>query len=365
MSLALFIFVPFFDESTAFTNTAELVWLFVLTETKDEFVDEVSSILDRSVDRISLLMSVQDAFGRKAIDVATPKYKDTMLGRSFLFRRYEIREGPAEHVSETCVVRLAKDHKDGVTSNVALKFICNRDHFEREILVRLNCQFDDKYVISTVRLHDGDGDKDKMFGDEAEKKGYYRYCLVMPAAERNLGTVIIHEHVAGRDWNKLMFISRQLVEAVEHVHLKGYIHGDLKRKKFHNIYFLSLIQIFLALNIMRMEGTFRLIDFDASVSYREKQYVGAKYSSAYCPPEMLAFVNTDDVSTVCVRTYKTDLRGAPIQNDLPYRLLLAHTSYDMWSLGATLYQVLELILYRCFVISQYVICMISIYFLFC
>ena len=54
----------------------------------------------------------------------------------------------------------------------------------------------------------------------------------MPAAERNLGTVIIHEHIAGRDWNKLMFISRQLIEAVEHVHMKGYIHGDLKRKKF-------------------------------------------------------------------------------------------------------------------------------------
>ena len=232
MSLALSKFAPFIDESTSFSNTAEAVWLFVVTETKDEFVDEVSSILDRSVDRISLLMSVQDSFGRKAIDVATPKYKDTMLGRSFLFRRYEIQEGPAEHVSETCVVRFAKDHKDGLISNVALKFICNRDHFEREVLVRLNCQFDDKYVISTVRLHDGDGDQDKMFGDEAERKGFYRYCLVMPAAERNLGTVIIHEHIAGRDWNKLMFISRQLIEAVEHVHMKGYIHGDLKRKKF-------------------------------------------------------------------------------------------------------------------------------------
>ena len=88
---------------------------------------------------------------------------------------------------------------------------------------------------------------------------------------------------------------------------------------------------------MRLEGAFRLIDFDASVSFRDKQYVGAKYSSAYCPPEML-----DNGSTICLRTYRTDTSGAPIQIDLPYTLLVAHLSYDMWSLGVTLYQVLDL-----------------------
>ena len=93
---------------------------------------------------------------------------------------------------------------------------------------------------------------------------------------------------------------------------------------------------------MRMEGVFRLIDFDASVSYRNKQYVGAKYSSAYCPPEMLAFVDTQNCSTVFVRTYQSDASGVPIKSYLPYTLLVAHPSYDMWSLGVTLYQVLEL-----------------------
>ena len=91
-----------------------------------------------------------------------------------------------------------------------------------------------------------------------------------------------------------------------------------------------------------MEGVFRLIDFDASVSYRDKEYVGAKYSSAYCPPEILELVNGDNSSTICVRTYVTDTSGAPIMGDLPYILLLAHPSYDMWSLGVTLYQVIQL-----------------------
>ena len=114
------------------------------------------------------------------------------------------------------------------------------------------------------------------------------------------------------------------------------------------IYFSNICTLFhyefksSALNIMRMEGLFRLIDFDASVSYRDNQYVGAKYSSAYCPPEMLELVNTGDSSTICVRTYKIDASSAPIQSDLPYTLLVAHPSYDMWSLGVTLYQVNEL-----------------------
>ena len=252
MSSALTKFMIFIESTNNFAEDTEVLWIFILTETKDEFVDEVTSILDRYVDRISLLMSVKDSFGRKSIDVATPKYREAMLARSFLFRRYEIQDGPAEHVSETCVVRLAKDHDDGFTKNVALKFICNRDHFEREIIVRLNCQFDDKYVISTVRLHDGDGDKDNVFGDEAERKGYYRYCLVMPAAERNLGTVIIHEHIAGRDWNKLMFMSQQLIKALEHVHRKGYIHGDLKRKKFHKFNNIAFINSLMNLILQRL-----------------------------------------------------------------------------------------------------------------
>ena len=96
---------------------------------------------------------------------------------------------------------------------------------------------------------------------------------------------------------------------------------------------------------MRMEGVFRLIDFDASVSYRESQYVGAKYSSAYCPPEMLAIVSTDNGCSIRVRTYRIHASGGPIQSDLPYTLLEAHPSYDMWSLGVTLYQVLDLSYY--------------------
>ena len=96
-----------------------------------------------------------------------------------------------------------------------------------------------------------------------------------------------------------------------------------------------------------------MIDFDASVSYRNKQYVGAKYSSAYCPPEMIELVKTDDSSTIFVRTYETDSSGVPIESDLPQSLLLAHPSYDMWSVGATLYQVLNNLNLSCIIMEHF------------
>ena len=246
-SLALTKFSLFIGETSNFSKTAELLWIFILTETEDEFVDEVNSILDRYVDRISLLMSMTDKYGRRAIDMARPKYKRAISERSYLFRRYEIRDGPAEHVSATCVVRIAKDHND-YRRNVALKFISNRDHFEREKAVRHNGLFDDKYVISTLQLHDGDDEKEKMFRDEAERKGYYRYCLVMPAAERNLGNALVHEHIAGRDWYMLRLISKQLIKALNHVHEKGYIHGDVKRKTLNSLHEYSYIHFIILPN---------------------------------------------------------------------------------------------------------------------
>ena len=126
----------------------------------------------------------------------------------------------------------------------------------------------DKFVVCAIGSYDGV--KDPEYLKEANKKGLYPYCLVMPAGERNLGTVLSHEHIAGRDWPQLKSITSQLTEAVAHMHSKGYVHGDLK-----------------PLNVMRMGGRCTLIDLDASVSFGEGQYAGAKFSPAYFPPEML------------------------------------------------------------------------------
>ena len=70
MSLALSKFAPFVDGTATFANGAAEVWFFAISETKDEFVAEISSILDRYINHISTLMSAKDSYGRNAIDVA-------------------------------------------------------------------------------------------------------------------------------------------------------------------------------------------------------------------------------------------------------------------------------------------------------
>ena len=303
------------DELSMQVETAH-IWTDVITSPGNDYLAETTELMDKHLNRIHLLANAKDRIGRRAIDIASPDYRQGLLERMYFCKRYEFREGPPEHISETCVVLIAKDQNEN-GNLVALKFMRNKTQFLQEIAVRQLGKFDLKYVIGLETSHDGD--IDQAFKEESLMKGFHPYCIVMPAAERNLAAVIAHEHIAGRDWDSIRLISRQLCDALNHMHNLGYVHGDVK-----------------PLNIMRRESRYMLIDLDACVSAAEKQYVGCKYSSGYLPPEMIALLS--DGSTA-VKTYKIDpVSAKPILTDLPYELVVANGSHDMWSLGVTLYQ---------------------------
>eukprot|EP01042_Synura_sphagnicola_P036758 gene36758-biopygen25616 len=230
-----------------------------------------------------------------------------MLKKLYLYGRYEVKPGPPEHRSPISAIYFATDHLELVTSpsfvtsqstmevreanhegeydhveedsednkraNLALKFMKHRDQFDREIHTRVQCRFDDRYVLGFIRFYDGDS-KDARhvaFRKDAILKGYeeFPYCMVMGAGSRSLKRLVDHQHVAGQDWEAIRNLTKQITKAVEHVHEKGIIHGDLK-----------------ALNILEVDNTLKLIDFDSSVNYKEKAFDGLKYSSACLPPEM-------------------------------------------------------------------------------
>lgn len=133
--------------------------------------------------------------------------------------------------TETSIVHLAVDHEsEDDDKMVAMKFMKERAQFLREVRVRAMGNFSEVHVMGGIRVHDCDEDPD--FRDEAVSKGFvdFPYCFVMHVGERNLGDVMVKEHLAGRDWGQIRMITWQIASAVGHMHHNGFIHGDLKRK---------------------------------------------------------------------------------------------------------------------------------------
>ena len=237
-----------------------------------------------------------------------------------LFKRYEITStGRPSHQSKTCIIHLGIDHKEADVHKqiVALKFMKERDQFLRELSVRKNAKFADELVLRI--LEEFDSDAFEVFKNEIYRKGFeeYPYCLVFPAGDKNLHDIISHEQIAGSNWDHIKLIAKSIAKALDHMHDNGFIHGDLK-----------------ALNVMRFGNDIKLIDLDASAAI-DSGYCGAKYSSAYCPPEL---VHKFPDSTMCIKSFEFDKSTMrSVKSGLPYELVKASPSYDAWSFGILLY----------------------------
>lgn len=104
------------------------------------------------------------------------------------------------------------------------------------------------------------------------------------------------------------------MQAVAHVHSKGYIHGAIS-----------------PLNIVcTNDGGVAFIDLSASAKIGAEAAL-TKASSAYIPPEAV-HVNARK-SVAVVRSASTRDRSG-----FDYDLLLAHPSFDVWALGCVFYQ---------------------------
>ena len=56
----------------------------------------------------------------------------------------------------------------------------------------------------------------------------YKYCIVMPAADRDLNRIITNEHIAGKDFAQIKSIAIEIAQALDHLHSNGIVHGDIK-----------------------------------------------------------------------------------------------------------------------------------------
>ena len=195
-----------------------------------------------------------DPHGRLAINIAPKSYIDVIKPYLYYYRRYEIVDGPPEHQSATCIVRIATLHpldSSEEERQVALKFMKNPDQFERELIVREKYNLDPSYVLNAITQHNSDEDPEyKKEVEKSEDYHAYPYLLVLPRADRNLGSMLVHERFAGRDMQMVRLISEHIAKGLLHMEEKGLIHGDIK-----------------PLNIMRQETRYMLIDLDATVIF--------------------------------------------------------------------------------------------------
>lgn len=247
----------------------------------------------------------QDNNGRSPLDLAAAsQYKEMKRWAKrygALLGRYRIGEGPCVHRSATAVVELAIDTTRD--TKVAIKHMKYRAQFEAEIrAVRL-----DKAVVQVLRWHTPRDQPLRVTGGQAEEPEYtradgaYPYILVMEQGERSLHDACQKERFAGYDTAQIISTFRDVVLCTQELHTCGIIHADLKQR-----------------NILRVsrevkDREFILCDMDASVQIGMP--VGSRTSSAYAPPEL------------ALRSYSGDRTH-----------LIAHPSFDIWSLGVILFE---------------------------
>ena len=251
----------------------------------------------------------------------------------------------------------------GRSRRVAIKFMKNEDQYLRELSMRKNLE--PQYVVDLLPGPDSailakavTIFRLKVSRDTELSLQEYKYCIVMPAADRTLDAIFRSERP---DMTHVRVLMSEIAHALAHLHQNNIIHGDLKM-----------------LNILRVDGHMRLIDLDAACSLTKP--AGCKFSSGVLPPEMFARLTLEqneqfttywmriftknpkwtsadkvelgqadyelwekikprvaDGQLIVVKTFATDADNKPIVSGLPYSLVNASVSIDVWAFGVLLY----------------------------
>jgi serine/threonine protein kinase len=274
-----------------------------------------------------------------------------------------------------CKTVVSDDHQGAVV----LKFMKNKEQFQREVDSRKNHTLDHNFVVHITEAYSSE-DPGSSFAAALESNkcaatpksdihahvedlSDYKYAIAMPCADRNLDTIFRSERPSDI---RIRGIAKEIADAIAHLHRNEMIHGDVK-----------------LLNAVRVGTCLRLIDLDASVKIGEASYVGAKFSSGMLPPEMIAKLTVEEYekymayfktnvsaasrgkiqpkgvpgsnTIFAVKTFLTkeskkqqfDKDGKPgwiicqepfEKNDLPYDLVEATRAIDIWSFGVVLYE---------------------------
>jgi ankyrin repeat protein/serine/threonine protein kinase len=341
-------------------------WFHVITSANESLVSVANSVIEQNSASIRELAYDMNEFEYRAMDIASKQCKKKIQSILYFMGRYDLSSSKPDYESNNSMVMFAQD---SVTKQpVAIKLMRHKGHYLQELQSRQG--LDSAFVINVMAHFDGD--ENVKFRDELarKQKTEFNYCIVMPAARRNLSQILGQENVAGKD-AVVRRLFEDLVNCVKHLHLNEILHGDIK-----------------PLNIMRdADDKLVLIDLDGSCKLGTP--AGLKCSPAYIPPEMLYFDKLRREYRVKRYTSTSAVAGADGSNvdadgevldgqsskgnaaameelksarqtgytprpagglgdinaipedgsvsSAQYAPLIAHSSYDVWSLGLVLY----------------------------
>jgi serine/threonine protein kinase len=295
-------------------------------------IEGFESVLAGYCEQYAELIYAHDRRGRRVVDIAAHANKKAIQSFFLWFGKYRITEFRPEHQSSTCFVYKAVDEFDldenGHPRGVALKLMKIKSQFLREIHAR-ESNFDPKYIINVLEIHPSLSGLDSYPDDLTEALGEVTagilskqqaeklFCVIMPLANRNLFVAMKQERFAGVDQEQVRHTFTQLCRCVQHMHERGVIHADIK-----------------PLNVMRLEGSWRLIDLDAACRIGIDP-VGSKSSSAFIPPE--AVYTNSRLGIIGVRSERfRDMLAEELDESVD--LVTASPAFDIWSLGCILFQ---------------------------
>lgn len=256
---------------------------------------EGRTILDRAklldVDEcLELINFLETSYESNSPGIAIKESTDSSKPRMIL-ERYSIENWPDKflHKSITSRVYAAIDfHEDTKDEHrrVALKFLNDKKHFERELQCRQmpenpsnngenmfyrwtdgefinKNRFSNDYVLPLLRFHEEE------------------LCLVMPLADRNLEEIIRNEGFAGVDFSMIQANLKSIALAINYIHERHeIIHGDIKPRNF-----------------VRIDDKIKMIDFSEGCQFNRS--IKLNTSTGYMTPEVAkeTFVLKDSKST--------------------------------------------------------------------
>jgi ankyrin repeat protein/serine/threonine protein kinase len=329
-------------------------WFHVINNANERLLGVASTVIQKNAHFIREIANDVNETDHRAIDIAAKTCRRAIHSILYFAERYDLTSTTPDYESNMTVLMLATDSR--TKAPVAIKLMKTKENFEQELRGRQG--LDPAFVISI--LDSFDGDTNPKFKEELRRRGepfqQFNYCVVMPAARRNLYQILGAENISGKDnLGKVRRLFEDIVLCVAHLHSKGVLHADIK-----------------PLNVMRnADDKLILIDLDASCSIGS--VAGLKCSSAYVPPEMLYYdtrikkyrlkkhsnivpsassaANTDqragDDGPVTQEEQKKKPSSLALgdsfqgegESSRAFEPLEAHPSFDVWSLGVVLYHI--------------------------